>query len=46
MKNLRIDQGAADSLSFGQITNKLNFACYSINSIENNFEVQFPPYCE
>ncbi len=29
MKNLRINQQAADALSFGDITKKLNFACYS-----------------
>jgi len=29
MANLRIDQSTMDSLSFGQITKNLNFACYS-----------------
>ena len=29
MRNLRIDQSTMDSLSFGQVTKKLNFACYN-----------------
>ena len=29
MNNLRIDQSTMDSLSFGQVTKNLNFACYS-----------------
>lgn len=29
MKNLRIDQSTMDSISFGQLTKNLNFACYS-----------------
>ena len=29
MDNLRIDQSTMDSLSFGQITKNLNFACYN-----------------
>jgi len=45
MHNLRIDKEAGDSLSFGQITNQLNFACYS-NLGTGSFVINFPPYCE
>ena len=45
MHNLRIDKEAGDSLSFGEITHKLNFACYS-NLGTGSFIVNFPPYCE
>ncbi len=45
MNNLRINQEAGDSLSFGQYTKKLNFGCYS-NLGTSGLTVDFGYYCE
>ena len=33
MNNLRVDPITMDSISFGEITKNLNFACYSTNTL-------------
>ena len=45
MSNLRINQEAGDSLSFGEITRSLNFACYNLSG-SANYEINFGFYCE
>ena len=45
LKNLRIDASSGDSLSFGQITNELNFACYKDLGL-SYLQLNFPPYCD
>jgi len=44
LTNLRIDNDANDALSFGEITQKLNFACYKDNS--DIYTVKFWPDCD
>jgi hypothetical protein len=45
MNNLRIDKQASDSLSFGQITKNLNFACFS-NLGTGYLDINFGYYCD
>jgi len=45
MNNLRINQEAADSLSFGEITKKLNFSCYNTQG-SGSFLVEFGFDCQ
>ena len=45
LKNLRIDAASGDSLSFGQITKNLNFACYKDVSL-SYLQLNFSPYCD
>ena len=45
MNNLRMDNQTGDSLSFGQITRKLNFACYSTTGT-SYLDINFGYYCE